>query len=122
MKGVRPPLRDWIPLGVLVGLVTLGLVGLLIRGAETPFGIGNNRVPDVVGRDLCSATRAITERGLRWGYPILEPFEEAIEAGDDSPPCSFDTVLSQSVKPGAELQEGAVVRLATVCSEGAGCR
>ena len=126
-RNALPPLRAWIPLGVLMTLILFGLLALWIRAAETPFGIGDGRVPDVVGRDLCSATHALTERGLRWRYGTsTETLDEALdESRQASFDCSNDMVLRQSASPGSDLGEGGVVRLATLCTDaaarGAGC-
>ena len=122
-----PPLRAWTPFGVFMTLIAVGLVALWIRGAETPFGIGNGRVPDVVGRDLCSATRALTERGLRWGYATSTAISATAlnESREATPDCSTDIVLRQSPRPGTDVGDGGAVRLATRCSDkaqrGGGC-
>jgi hypothetical protein len=118
-----PPLRAWIPMGVLVVLVVLGIAALTVRAAETPFGIGNGQVPDVVDRGICPATRALTERGLRWGFQG-EPdvYSEALNPPETSstPDCKLE-VLRQSVRPGTQLREGQVIRLATLCSDTRSC-
>ena len=114
-----PPLREWMPLGVFLALIMALVLALLIKGAETPFGIGNGQVPELVGRDLCSATTAVAERGLRWritgnGETRSDGLRPSPQSSFD---CTSDLVVRHSPRPRTQLEEGDVVTLVTVCSD-----
>jgi beta-lactam-binding protein with PASTA domain len=121
----NPPLRAWIPLPTVVTLV---VVGLWFMASETPFGIGNGKVPSLVGRNMCAATQSLAKRGLRWHILGIPGIQEKAEHGsaESSFDCYDDSVVRQSPKAGAEVGEGGVVTFATVCSEafarGGGCQ
>ena len=113
-----PPLRFWIPLILFLALIAGVVAALLIRGAETPFGIGNGRVPELVGRDLCSATTAVAERGLRWRIVDSRIRDDGLRPSrNETPDCTSDRVVRQSPAPATRLREGDVVTLVTVCSD-----
>lgn len=92
---------------------------LLVRAAETPFGIGNGQVPELVGRDLCSATTAVAERGLRWRIiGSREARRDGLrQSRQHEPDCTGDEIVRHSPEPWTRLDEGDVVTLVTVCSD-----
>jgi beta-lactam-binding protein with PASTA domain len=104
---------------VLLALIGALVIALLVKGAETPVGIGNGQVPELIGRDLCSATTAVAERGLRWR---IIGGREARSDGlrpsrQDSFDCTSDRVVRQTPERGTRLDQGDVIALVTVCSD-----
>src|SRR3712207_3656368 len=108
----------------LIALPAIGLVAFTtwaVASAETPFGIGNGVVPDVVGRDSeCDALTALEERGLRWlsfgdlydRVPArLCDVDEDVSYGSGAP----TGIVDQRPEPGTDLGEGGVVRLIREC-------
>jgi beta-lactam-binding protein with PASTA domain len=124
-RQANAPLRAWIP---LISVVTLGIFALWFTQSETPFGIGNGEVPNLVGRDRCDATHALARRGLRWRFPPSAEIQEKAEGRSLglSPDCSGDTLVRQSPGVGTDLGEGGVVVLITSCADawmhGGGCQ
>ena len=102
-------------------MVMVGAAAALL--AETPFGIGNGRVPDVIGLDACDATAAITERGLRWRWRNERgSHANAIEYEPRaSPSCKVDPIDGQAPQPGTKLREGDVVAIETPCTRERNC-
>lgn len=52
---------------VAVAAIVVVLLLVVVR-AETPFGIGNGTVRDLVGLDECTATDKLAARELRWRF------------------------------------------------------
>ena len=105
-----------------VAVVALvGAVVLLVR-AETPFGVGNGTVPDVVDVDECTAVERIEERGLRWRFGSRAPVGGQPAACVSGEPLSVaDPVLAQRPRPGTDLGEGGLVVLETDCTRERAC-
>ena len=121
----RPEAKAWLP---LIIVVATSLFALWWWHAETPFGIGNGKVPDLVGRNVCSATAALAKRELRWRVGTFRVVQTKAEHNvvGESFDCSDDKVLRQSPSPGTDVGTGGVVWFATQCSEvtarGGGCQ
>lgn len=100
-------------------------VALLLVTAETPLGIGNGTVPDLVGIDECTATERLAKRGLRWRFGDRSP------VGGVSPRCDTgdpfwvstvaDPIVGQRPAPGTKLDEDAIVVLETACTQEPHC-
>jgi beta-lactam-binding protein with PASTA domain len=90
-----------------------------VCAAETPFGIGDGKVPDLVGKDVCEASRAAADRGLRWRYGPGGDVSAAVLRHDPSVSftCADDEVVRQSPGPGTDVGEGGVVTLITECTD-----
>ncbi len=103
-------------------LLAVVTTAVLIVEAETPFGIGNGKVPDLVGLDECTAASRLGERDLRWRFGNRAP------VGGQPAACASgglfttaDEVLAQRPRAGTELEDGAVVRLETACTREPHC-
>lgn len=110
-----PPVRGKLAIaGAVVGL-------LAAVQAETPLGIGNGVVPDLVGLDECTAARKLEERGLRWRFGDRAPVGGRPAACVDGELLSVaDPVLAQ--RPSEDARPGRrPVVLETACTREGPC-
>lgn len=108
-----------------IGLVlAAAAAALLIAGAETPFGIGNGKVPDLVGVDECTATKRLDKRGLRWRVGDGPVGRVSSSCTSDEPffvSTVADRIEAQRPAPGTDLGEDGVVVLHTDCGSEPTC-
>ena len=91
---------------------------LVVAGAraETPLGIGDGVVPDLVGEDRCASEQVLAKRDLRWRYGRTgrvgrEPCDQIIEVDPSEGINCPDTIERQRPREGTDLGEGGVVEL-----------
>lgn len=97
-------------------------VVLLVAVAETPFGIGDGTMPEVVGLGECAATERLRERGLRWRFGPRSPVGGRPASCVDPGLFSVsDEVLGQRPQAGKKLGESEVVVLETACTREPSC-
>ena len=113
--------RSGVLLSTAFVLAVLG--GGAFAAAETPFGIGNGRVPALVGQSVCSGERSLERRGLRWRYKGTEVMQRKASRQDpgSEPSCEDDPIERQWPRPGARLCRGEIVVLQSRCSRTRGC-
>jgi hypothetical protein len=108
---------------VAVLAIVVVLILLVVR-AETPFGIGNGRVPDLVGLDECTATDKLADRELRWRFgphaPIGGRPAPCIDTGGGIGSVA-DEIVGQRPAPGTRLPASDVVVLETDCTRERRC-
>ena len=88
-------------------------------GAETPFGIGNGTVPDLIGLGECTATEKVAARELRWRFGARAPIggrpAAFIDAGGGIGSVA-DEIVGQRPASGTPLSQSGVVVLETACT------
>jgi len=95
---------------VLVGVLAVGgVVALAMSSAETPFGVGNGRMPDLSrAGSRCEAEALLAKRGLHWRDHWTD--ELRTEACDhDAAHACPGRILSQWPAPGTRVPEDHVV-------------
>lgn len=103
--------------GLLVVLAVAGVLALAVSRAETPFGIGNGRMPDLSGHaSRCGAERVLAKRELRWRDHWTDELRaKPCEDPDPSRGCR-SSILSQSPAPGTRVAPGHIVWFVPVTS------
>lgn len=108
---------------VAVLAIVVVLVLLVVR-AETPFGFGNETVPDLVGLDECTAIDKLAARELRWRFGLDAPIggrpASCIDAGGGIGSVA-DEIVGQRPTLGTRLPEPDVVVLETDCTRERRC-
>jgi hypothetical protein len=108
---------------VAVAAIVILLLLLMVR-AETPFGIGNGTVPDLVGVDECTATDKLAARELRWRFGPRAPIggrpAACIDTGGGIGSVA-DEIVGQRPDSGTRLTQAAVVVLETACTRERHC-
>jgi hypothetical protein len=115
-------------LAVVVVLAAASIGVAVVRAAETPFGIGDGVVPDVVGLDDCEAYTLLEKRDLRW--ITFGRLEERAPGDCDDDDGTFDTgsssfdgveIVAQRPAAGTDIGEDGVVRLIRRCEQERTC-
>jgi len=98
-----------------VAAVAAVLVLAVVR-AETPLGIGDGVVPDLVGEDRCAGEQALAKRNLRWRYGRTgrvgrQPCDHIIEDDPSEGIHCPHTIEWQRLPEGTDLGEDGIVEL-----------
>jgi len=92
-----------------VALAVAGVLALAVSSAETPFGIGNGRMPDLSGAgSRCEAEAVLAKRGLHWRDHWTDKLRAKACDQDAAGACP-GRVLSQWPAPGTRVPEDHVV-------------
>jgi len=113
------PPHQLVSLTRLKFVAVVGVAAVLVLGvvrAETPLGIGDGVVPNLVAKDRCSGEQALAKRNLRWRYGSTgrvggEPCDHIAEDDPSEGQSCADAIEWQRQPEGSDLGEGGVVEL-----------